>query len=685
MFWQRSLTFRILLCQSAIIVLGVTALIAVTTALYGDTLHRTESQAKASESSLLAGQMASAVKWKKPASVEKIYAPFTKEESGSNLSTLIVATIDGTVLSEYWSSHLPVPELGDIVGTASQQLSENSVIDLSTTEHVIFAVRIDDPKSGAAIGVGIFAWSELELNGLISEIEKISIGTGAIVALICVLVTFIMIRFQASRPLTAIRGAMQQLAGGDTSVDIPYDKRRDEIGSMAETVRVFRDNADQMEKLSLEREEAKRRAEEERESARQREATELAERTARETARQEEGMRRELEETEREREREKAASADRAKAREVAEQEKRAIMKRLRDGFGELVGAATQGDFSKQIDGDFGDEVLNKLAEDLNTMAGTVAAGLGETREVLGAVARFDLSRRVNGTFAGDFAELSRDVNKTADNLSQIMGQLGIAARHLHERTDALSSGFNDLSQRTANQAASVEETSAAVTMLNESVDQAAKRASQAEIQVKAAKSAAEQSNEIMESATGAMERVAKSSDEISEIVEMIEGIAFQTNLLSLNASVEAARAGDAGAGFAVVAAEVRNLAQSAAESSGKIRTLIDRSRTEVSEGVDSVGEAAKTLTTIIQSVTEVSELMDDISQQANDQAGRLSEISSTVQEFDGVTQSNAQLVETATGILSDAVVGVQQIDKIAKTFVIEDNRRSAPAMPNAA
>src|SRR5690606_7577772 len=181
----------------------------------------------------------------------------------------------------------------------------------------------------------------------------------------------------------------------------------------------------------------------------------------------------------------------------------------------------------------------------------------------------------------------------------------------LRTATGEILSGANDLSERTTRQAATIEETSAAMEQLATTVLQNADRASDASTNAGRVTQAAEEGGEVMQQATDAMERITTSSGKISNIIGLIDDIAFQTNLLALNASVEAARAGEAGKGFAVVAVEVRRLAQSAAEASSEVKALIEQSGSEVAGGSKLVASAADKLMTMLEGARRNNELLE--------------------------------------------------------------------------
>jgi len=270
------------------------------------------------------------------------------------------------------------------------------------------------------------------------------------------------------------------------------------------------------------------------------------------------------------------------------------MMQQLQLAFGRVVDAAIVGDFSQRVTTAFPDAELNALGSSVNTLVETVDRGLGETGEVLSALANTDLTQRITGDYRGAFAKLKSDTNAVAEKLTDIVAHLKEASGSLKVATGEILAGANDLSERTTKQATTIAETTAAVEQLAATVNDNASKAEAASLNAMLVHNSAQQGQEIMAEATTAMEKITGSSVRISNIIGMIDDIAFQTNLLALNASVEAARAGDAGKGFAVVAVEVRRLAQSAAQASNEVKLLIDESANEVSSGSKLVADAAE-------------------------------------------------------------------------------------------
>ena len=267
----------------------------------------------------------------------------------------------------------------------------------------------------------------------------------------------------------------------------------------------------------------------------------------------------------------------------------------------------------------------------------------------MSALAQGDLSARIGSGLQGSFAGLTSDFNVAMQTVSETMSAVVEAASGINSGASDIRQASDDLSQRTEQQAASLEQTAAAMDEITSAVRETAAGANRANTVVGEARVEAEQSGDVVRRAMDAMSGIERGSAEISEIITVIDGIAFQTNLLALNAGVEAARAGDAGKGFAVVASEVRALAQRSAEAAKDVKTRILASSEQVGVGVELVSETGKALQRIIARIAEISTLMSTIASSAEHQATGLQQVNTAVSEMDGVTQQNAAMVEEAT------------------------------------
>ncbi len=335
--------------------------------------------------------------------------------------------------------------------------------------------------------------------------------------------------------------------------------------------------------------------------------------------------------------------------------------------------AVMAGDLGQRVEAAYDQAELAQLATEVNGLLEAVDQGLTGTGHVLSALARADLTARVTGTFTGAFAELRDNTNAVAEKLSSVMADLRVTSRALKTATGEILAGANDLSERTTRQAATVEQTSATIEQLSLTVVANAGRAREANQAVSAASAIALESGRDMETATDAMARISTSSSKISNIIGLIDDIAFQTNLLALNASVEAARAGDAGKGFAVVAVEVRRLAQSAASASAEIKQLIDISAGEVADGTKLVMDIAQRIVALNGSVTQSAALIGEITTASQSQASAIEEVAVAVRQMDEITQHNAALVEETNAAIEQTEAQAAELDRIVAVFTIDD------------
>jgi methyl-accepting chemotaxis protein len=302
----------------------------------------------------------------------------------------------------------------------------------------------------------------------------------------------------------------------------------------------------------------------------------------------------------------------------------------------------------------------------------------------LNRLAQGDLLCQITTPFAPNAEQLRADFNAAVDKLRQTMLAVVASAEATQSGTQEVATASSDLSRRTEQQASSLEETAAALDQITATVKKAAEGARHAHAVVAGTKGDAEKSGSVVRKAVEAMGGIEKSSQQISQIIGVIDEIAFQTNLLALNAGVEAARAGDAGRGFAVVASEVRALAQRSADAAKEIKGLISTSTGQVSEGVKLVAETGKSLERIVASVAEVNKVITDIAAGAQEQATGLQQVNSAVNEMDKVTQQNAAMAEQATAASrslsqeSDHLATLIGQFRVNNTAPVEPARRAA-------
>jgi len=293
----------------------------------------------------------------------------------------------------------------------------------------------------------------------------------------------------------------------------------------------------------------------------------------------------------------------------------------------------------------------------------------------LDKLAQGDLTARIDVELTGPFAKLKADFNNAMEEMAQTLTTVSQATGGVHTGAGEISQASNDLSRRTEQQAASLEETAAAMDEITTTVRESAESAARANKLVAQARQEAEHSGAIVGRAIEAMSGIERASAEISEIISVIDGIAFQTNLLALNAGVEAARAGDAGKGFAVVASEVRALAQRSADAAKDVKTRITASSEQVDAGVGLVSDTGAALQRIIASIAEINGLVADIATSAEQQASGLQQVNTAVAEMDGVTQQNAAMVEEATAASRSLAAEADQLATQIGRFKLDANR----------
>jgi methyl-accepting chemotaxis protein len=296
-----------------------------------------------------------------------------------------------------------------------------------------------------------------------------------------------------------------------------------------------------------------------------------------------------------------------------------------------------------------------------------------------------DLTYRLNTPFAEDYEKLRADFNGAMSRLQDTIKVIAHNTQGMRSGAGEISQAADDLSRRTEQQAASLEQTAAALDEITATVRRTAEGANQAMSVVTTAKGDAERSGQVVRDAVGAMGKIEQSAKEISQIISVIDEIAFQTNLLALNAGVEAARAGDAGRGFAVVASEVRALAQRSAEAAKEIKALISTSAREVGAGVDLVGQTGQALQRIVGQIAEINGVVSEISASAQEQSTGLHQVNSAVNQMDQVTQQNAAMVEQSTAASHALAREAEELARLISRFQVGETARNpgrAPAAP---
>jgi methyl-accepting chemotaxis protein len=317
-------------------------------------------------------------------------------------------------------------------------------------------------------------------------------------------------------------------------------------------------------------------------------------------------------------------------------------------------------DVQERVLGDFTFRtVTNPVIGDRGERLGTVMEWSQRTQEVrvekemqsmLAAINSGTLGKRIDLAGKNGFFEvMSRGINQLADNLTEVVSKVKLAAGEVHRGAQEISAGNSNLSLRTEEQAASLEETASSMEEMTTTVKQNADNAGQANQLAMAAREQAEQGGMVVGKAVHAMSGINDSARKIADIIGVIDEIAFQTNLLALNAAVEAARAGEQGRGFAVVASEVRNLAGRSATAAKEIKDLIQDSVKKVEDGSLLVTQSGQTLEQIVISVKKVSDIVAEIAAASREQSLGIEQVGRAIMQMDELTQQNAALVEQAT------------------------------------
>jgi methyl-accepting chemotaxis protein len=339
----------------------------------------------------------------------------------------------------------------------------------------------------------------------------------------------------------------------------------------------------------------------------------------------------------------------------------------------DVVEAASAGDFSRRVPTEGKPDMLYKIATGVNRIGEVMEKATSEFAGSLNAMSQGDLTMRVETEYQGRFSDLKQAINGTIDELGQVVSTIQATANDVQSAATEISAGATDLAKRTEDEATSLEETASTTEELAASVKQSAEHSRDATKLSEEARAVAEKGGQIVAEAVTAMEGISKASSRISEIIAVIDDIAFQTNLLALNAAVEAARAGEAGKGFAVVASEVRTLAQRSGQAAKDIKTLINDSTDQVSEGVSLVNGAGQALGQIVAAAQKVAATVADISSASSEQANGIEEMSQSVAQLDEMTQQNSALAEQSAASANELLNQIHRLHELVARFRIAD------------
>ncbi|QKI90083.1 methyl-accepting chemotaxis protein [Thiomicrorhabdus xiamenensis] len=336
---------------------------------------------------------------------------------------------------------------------------------------------------------------------------------------------------------------------------------------------------------------------------------------------------------------------------------------------------AAKGEFSHRVTGDLKGDMV-KLKHSVNASLEEIEKAIDEITLSAKAMSEGDLTRLVEGKYDGELLELQTALNHSIDHLSEMVATIRNASDEVTRGADQISHGSMDLNERTQNQAAALEQTASSMEQMTSSVRSNSDSAQQAYQLAEKAQDKTQQGVLIMNQTIEAMHGIESASEQISNIIGLIDSISFQTNLLALNAAVEAARAGEAGRGFAVVAGEVRNLAGNSADAANQIKQLIDNTVEQIHKGTELAGQSSEALQEIRSAIHEVNELIARINQSSSEQATGITQVNQAISNIDQTTQQNAHLVESLSEFSGDVDRQSKALQQTVSGFAINLNRR---------
>ena len=340
-----------------------------------------------------------------------------------------------------------------------------------------------------------------------------------------------------------------------------------------------------------------------------------------------------------------------------------------------MVASSLRGDFTVRIDEANKEGFLKTMSEGLNKLVTITESGLNEVSNVLLSISQGDLTKRIDTEYEGTFDDLKNYCNSTSENLASVISKIRIASDTINDASSEIAQGNADLSTRTEQQASSLEETASSMEEITSTVRLNAENASQANGLASKAAQVASNGGDLIQEVVVTMASINESSQKISDIIGVIDGIAFQTNILALNAAVEAARAGEQGRGFAVVASEVRTLAQRSANAAKDIKDLISDSVSKVASGNNLVNQSGETMKELVTAIQRVNDIMSEIAAASAEQASGIDEVSKAVTQMDEMTQQNAALVEEAAAAAESMRSQAGELNERVGTFKLDDSQ----------
>lgn len=337
-----------------------------------------------------------------------------------------------------------------------------------------------------------------------------------------------------------------------------------------------------------------------------------------------------------------------------------------------IVSIAAKGDLSQHISLENKEGFSKKLTLTINQMTDTYQSIINEILRVMQALSKGDLTVKIEQEYEGTFADLKNFVNTTTRSLQNLISDIKNSTATIEQAASAVATGSIDLSKRTEQQATFIEETSASIEELTKTVKQNADNAKQANELAQSASDVAFKGGEIIDKVITTMNTINEGAKKVSDIITVIDGIAFQTNILALNAAVEAARAGEQGRGFAVVAMEVRNLAQRASSAAKEIKDLITSSVESVANGTKLVDQAGQTMGSIVSEFKQVTEIMAEIATASVEQSTGIEQVNAAMNQMDQVTEKNMMLVEKEAHAAESMEEQIKRMEELIKVFKLD-------------
>ncbi len=453
------------------------------------------------------------------------------------------------------------------------------------------------------------------LDLILANVETLALIVAVFVVIalgVTALVTSHVLLRKIARPARHIASELDKLSNGDTSIDMKHMVSDTEIGAIARASQTFRENLVHARELEGQQEEA-----------RQREREHLEESIAKE-------------------------QKERAVADEAARVEKERLleMEQVQKEINEVIAHAVRGDFAHRANAGVNSTTLSALIAAINTLMTGIETSLGETGRVLKELASGNLSARMDGVYEGIFAELQNNMNLTLHTLEDMVDAITRSGRTVAGKSDDIREAANALAHRTESSAASLEEAASALEEISSTVTSVSENIECASESARQAEENAQTTTKVAKRAVTSLDVASATTVNINKIVSVIEDIAFQINLLALNAGVEAARAGESGRGFAVVASEVRALAQRSSDAVGEITAVVDDSTHAVESSVSMVAEAMDKVTEISDAIGAISRQTSEAADAVNQQAKGLVSVSESITHLDGATQENAALFD---------------------------------------